>query len=144
MGKKLLGIADQDRRDPRFTKYMTKPASELADLDRAGLRAWLTAVVDAGANEADKTIAALVKPAAKLRDGWDAAQANRDSAEAAVALHRTTVREPLVAAVNAERRTLHASLVQVAVKEKRGKKWPETFFRKAAKGKKAQAETPNA
>ena len=142
VSKKLLGIADQDRADVRFAKYMTKSASELVSLDRPSLRAWLSGVVDAGAAESDKAIAAIVKPAAGLRDKWDAAEAARTSAEAAIAHHRTTVKEPLLAAINAERRILLASLVQIAAKDKLGKKWPATFFRRAGKGKKAGLVAP--
>ncbi len=141
--KKLLGIVNQDRSDVRFAKYMTKPASELTDLDRDGLRAWLSAVVDVATAEADKAIAAILKPAAGLRDNWDAAETGRDSAEAAIAHHRTTVKEPLVATVNAERRILLGALVQLAAKNKLGKKWPQTFFRKAAKARKVASDTPN-
>ncbi|MBM4346375.1 MAG: hypothetical protein FJ100_23615 [Deltaproteobacteria bacterium] len=97
---------------------------------------------DGAATEADKAITAPVKPASGLRDKWDAAEAKRDSAEAAIVQHRTTVKEPLIAAVNAERRNLLASLVQIATKEKLGKKWPESFFRPARKGKKAPLEVP--
>ena len=142
LSKKLLGLVNQDRADVRFAKYMTKPASELVGLDRERLRDWLSAVVDTGAVETDKAILALVKPAAGLRDKWDAAEASRSSAEAALAHHRTTVKEPLLAAINAERRILLASLVQIAAKEKLGKKWPQTFFRSAHKAKKPAPTAP--
>ncbi|MSQ82682.1 MAG: DUF4476 domain-containing protein [Myxococcales bacterium] len=88
--------------------------------------------------DADPSLVALVadlpKWVAELAK-WVAELAKRvadcDSTVAANTLHRTTVREPLVAAVNAERTTLHAALVQIAVQEKYGKKWADSFFRKA-------------
>ena len=99
-------------------------------------------VAAVGGSSRRQPVAAIVKPAAGLRDKWDAAEAARTSAEAAIAHHRTTVKEPLLAAINAERRILLASLVQIAAKDKLGKKWPATFFRRAGKGKKAGLVAP--
>lgn len=130
-----LGVCKQDRTDPRFRTLFPEPASAIVDYGEAKLRQWLDGVGLALAKLQEPELVAEAGAANMLLADWDALQAAQAAAATANAQHDASVRTPLRATVNAARRDLHADLTKLATKTKRDRRWVESFFRAAARGK---------
>ena len=140
-GKFLLGHVNQNRSDPRFTTYYAKAPSAIVGGDIADLSAWLVGVAQAVAQETDATVAAAAQPAVQLAAGWQAARHGQLQAEQSNRQHGEAVRMPLRESVNALRDKNWLALRQLATANGLGKRWPESFYRKAPKGKPGPQET---
>ncbi|MEO7327772.1 MAG: hypothetical protein ABI193_04295 [Minicystis sp.] len=138
-GDELLRAVDKDRDAPRFKRYFKQSPSRFVKIARlveaTTVESWIPSIQ----KEPEPELVAFAAPLEQQSKASLDALAQFAAAAGERASTRVLLWDSFVKSVDAARDLLYADLVKVGQKKKRGRDWPDRFFRTVTRERAAKA-----